>query len=117
METDPGVAALNQMIKVGKLAKSESLDQKDSVKITESRIIYRRKPDGAGAGRDGFASMATLMPELYLDPNQLARKELKDGITMAKKDASKPESKDAKTAETKSDPSVLKASEQTPPPK
>jgi hypothetical protein len=113
-ETDPGVAALNQIIKVGKLAKSETLDQKDSVKITESRIIYRRKPNGHPTGNDGFTSVATLAPELYIDPNELTRKELKDGTYLAKKDsasAKKPDPKapDTKTPDTKADPTVQKA--------
>lgn len=120
LDTEPVVAALNQMIKIGKLNKVESLDQKDSVKITESRIIYRRKPDGPGSGRDGFAMVSTLSPDLYIDPNQVVRKELKDGTYLAKKDAAKTDAKSTETktasatgANSKTDPSVQKAS--TPP--
>jgi hypothetical protein len=107
LETDPSVAALNQLIKVGHLAKSESLDQKDSIKITESRIVYRRKPDGPTTGKDGFTALATLTPELYIDPNQITRKELKDGTSLAKKDGAA----GAKPADTKTDASVQKASQ------
>jgi hypothetical protein len=116
LDTEPGVAALNQMIKIGKLAKVESMDQKDSLKITESRIIYRRKPDGPTTGRDGFASMTSLSPELYIDPNQVIRKELKDGTYLAKKDPPKIDVKETKTAEVKIDPATQKASAQSPPP-
>jgi len=120
LDSEPGFAALNQMIKVGKFAKSTSLDQKDSIKITESRIIYRRKPDGKSTGHDGFTALASLSPELYIDPNQEVRKELKEGTYLAKKDApaAKPDDKDKKIAEAKpkdgkdakSDPNVQKAS-------
>ena len=84
--SEPGVAALNQMIKIGKIAKSTSLDQKDSLKITESRIIYRRKSDGKPSGHDGFTALANLTPEFYIDPNDLVRKEIKEGLLLAKKD-------------------------------
>ena len=113
LDSEPALAALNQMIKVGKFARSTSLDQKDSVKITESRIIYRRKPNNATAGQDGFARIATLEPEFYIDPNQVVRKELKDGTYLAKKEPAKTETKDmkeTKTAENKTDSSVQKAS-------
>jgi hypothetical protein len=116
LDSEPGVAALNQMIKVGKFAKSTSLDQKDTIKITESRIIYRRKPDGKWTGHDGFTALTDLSPELYIDPNQIARKEIKDGPLLAKKDGpAKPDDKklaDAKAKDSKdekTDPSVQKA--------
>ncbi len=114
LDSEPGVAAFNQLLKVGKFAKSTSLDQKDSLKITESRIIYKRKPEGKTAGRDGFTALATLSPELYLDPNAQFRKDSKDGTLLAKKDAppaAKPDDKDKKVADAKvkADPSVVKA--------
>jgi hypothetical protein len=116
VDSEPGVAAWNQMIKVGKFAKSTSSDQKDSLKITESRIIYRRKPDGKPTGHDGFTALADLSPEFYIDPNQIVRKELKDGTYLAKKDgAPKPDDKDKKVADAKpkdakTDSDVQKAS-------
>ena len=85
LDSEPGVAALNQMIKVGKFAKSTSLDQKDSLKITESRIIYRRKPDGTATGHDGFTAVANLAPEFYLDPNQEVRKGIKEATLLARR--------------------------------
>jgi hypothetical protein len=115
LDSEPGFAALNQMIKVGKFAKSTSSDQKDSVKITESRIIYRRKPDGQSKGRDGFTDLAGLSPELYIDPNQVMRKELKDGPLLAKKDTKADDKKvaDAKSKDAKEDPSAQKAANTT----
>src|SRR5436305_867397 len=35
LDSEPGVSALNQMLKIGKFARSTSLDQKDTVHITE----------------------------------------------------------------------------------
>ena len=122
LESEPGIAALNQMIKVGRFARSTSLDQKDSVKITESRIIYRRKPDGKSTGHDGFTALADFSPEFYIDPNQILRKEIKEGALLAKKDGptAKGDDKDKKVADstskdakhnkdTKTDPDVQKA--------
>ncbi len=105
LDSEPGVAAFNQMLKVGKFAKSTSLDQKDSVKITESRIIYRRKPDGKSTGHDGFTAVANLSPEFYIDPNVEARKELKEGTLLAKKDEkpTKPDNKKLAIAPSKDD--------------
>jgi hypothetical protein len=114
VDSEPGVAALNQYLKLGKFAKSTSLDQKDSLKITESRIIYRRKPDGKTTGHDGFTALADLSPEYYIDPNQIVRKEIKEGTLVAKKDAPKPGEKKLADAigkvdkDAKSDPAVLK---------
>jgi hypothetical protein len=122
LDSEPGVAALNQMIKVGKFAKSTSLDQKDSIKITESRILYRRKPDGPSRGRDGFASgeLAKLGPEYYLDPNDDIRKGIKEALMLVQKQkeaaGAKPDDKakqqqvaDAKSKDPKTDPAVQKA--------
>jgi hypothetical protein len=122
LDSEPGVAALNQMIKVGKFARSTSLDQKDSLKITESRIIYRRKVEGKPTGRDGFSALANLSPEFYIDPNHEVRKGLKEGQLLVKKDpeaVSRPLDKDKKLAEAeekdkkdgKADHEVQKASQ------
>lgn len=117
LDSEPGVAALNQMIKVGKFARSTSLDQKDSLKITESRILYRRKPEGPTQGRDGFALAADESPQFYVDPNQEVRKGLKESMSLlAKKDVKPPESdKDAKLAEAKAkDPKAEKGEKSDP---
>lgn len=117
LDSEPGVSALNQMIKVGKLAKSTSLDQKDSVKITESRILYRRKPEGPTTGHDGFAPLASLAPELYIDPNDQVRKGVAEALILVQKekdDKAKAEEKakqlaDAKLKDPKADTAVQKA--------
>ena len=116
LDSEPGIAALSQMIKIGKFAKSTSLDQKDSVKITESRILYRRRPDGAAPGHDGFTSLANLAPELYIDPNDDVRKGVREAMLLAKKEkdaAAKADDKskqvaDAKSKDGKPDPAVQK---------
>lgn len=72
-ETDPSISALNQKISFGKLAESMTTQQKDSLPILESRIIYKRKMPEGLQGSNGFSALATLVPELYLDPNEMAR--------------------------------------------
>lgn len=72
-ETDPAINALNQKIDFGKLAQTTSTQQKDSLPILESRIIYKRKTADTRGGANGFSTVATLVPELYLDPNEMAR--------------------------------------------
>jgi len=74
LETEPSLTAFNRMLKIGKFARGTSLDEKDVTHITESRIIYRRKRDGKSTGSDGFANLANLVPSLYLDPNEVARR-------------------------------------------
>jgi hypothetical protein len=119
LDSEPGVAALNQMIKIGKFAKSTSLDQKDMVKITESRILYRRRPEGAAPGHDGFTSLANLAPELYIDPNDEVRKGVKEALLLVQKqkdaaaskpdDKAKPQVANAQPKDGKPDPAVQKA--------
>jgi hypothetical protein len=72
-ETDPSLSALNQRINIGKIAQSMSTQQKDSLPILESRIIYKRRRLDGPQGANGFSTLATLIPELYLDPNEMAR--------------------------------------------
>jgi hypothetical protein len=72
-ETDPAISALNQKINLGKVAQTTTTQQKDSLPILESRIIYRRKMKEGPSGANGYSAIATLMPELYLDPNEMAR--------------------------------------------
>jgi hypothetical protein len=47
--------------------------QKDSLPILESRIIYKRRASVAAQRSAGFSAVATLAPEFYLDPNEMAR--------------------------------------------
>ena len=127
LATEPGFSAFNQMLKIGKFAHSSSLDEKDVTHITESRIIYRRKPLGEDASADGFARVANQAPGLYLDPNEVARKIDKEVMMVAKKVESdkdlhkdkpseaKPDEKRSMLADSKSrDDGVQKASAATP---
>jgi len=110
IETEPAISAVNQMLKIGKFARSSSLDQKDTTQITESRIIYKRKEVGQPAGPDGFAPLASLSPQLYLDPNAAVRKLGIETMFLVKKEP-KGDEKDKKVAEAKAkDESVAKAS-------
>ena len=74
-------------MKVGKLGRTDTLSQDDSVKIKECRIIYRRS--GSQGPPPDFSQMASLTPAQYVDPNALARKGEKLG-------REKPEPGDAK---------------------
>ena len=86
LQSEPGLTALNQAIKVGKFARSSAIDQKDTTHITESRIIYKRKTPGHPSDLDGFALSASLTPEFYLDPNEIARHDEKEMLAGVKKD-------------------------------
>ena len=83
-ETDPTISALNQSIKLGKIAESFTSQQKDSTPILESRIIYKRRIPGTPSAGDGFALSATLIPENYIDPNEVARCMAKYEVAEAK---------------------------------
>ena len=72
-ETDPSISALNQKIQLGKLAQTTTFATKDSLPILESRIIYKRKTLDGPKGANGFALSAKVIPEYYLDPNEMAR--------------------------------------------
>ena len=85
LETEPTIGALNQKIKLGRVAESISTQQKDSVAITESRIIYKKRSPETPFAADGFAAKASLVPELYLDPNELMRAHAQVEIAEAKK--------------------------------
>ena len=103
LETEPGLNALHQMLKLGKFAHSSSIDEKDVTHITESRILYRRRPEGPPTGSDGFASLASLAPALYLDPNEIARKVDKEALVVAKRTETDKESHKDKSSGGESD--------------
>jgi hypothetical protein len=103
-ETDPAISALNQKINLGKVAQTTSTQQKDSLPILESRIIYKRKTKEEPKGLNGFSALATLMPELYLDPNEMARR--REKIELAELNKPKPTTVAAKPK----DPEVKPAS-------
>ena len=103
IETDPAISALNQKINFGKLAQTTSTQQKDSLPILESRIIYRRKAAQGPKGANGFSAVATMIPEFYLDPNEMARCRERIELAEMKKPkpvtmAEKPKDSEAKQA-------------------
>jgi hypothetical protein len=109
-ETDPGISALNQKINFGKLAQTTSTQQKDSLPILESRIIYRRRMADDSRGANGFTALATYEPPLYLDPNEMARCRERIEVAEIKKGkaaqlASKDNEKDSETKKASHDPS------------
>jgi hypothetical protein len=70
---DPNLLAANNWIKLGKLGHSTSFEEKDQLVLRECRIIYKRKTAGTPSGSGPFASVASLTPRLYLDPNESLR--------------------------------------------
>src|SRR5262249_14645904 len=103
-ETDPAISALNQKINLGKIAQTTSSQQKDSLPILESRIIYKRKTTQGPYGANGFSAVATLVPELYLDPNEMGRWRERIELAELKK------ARSAMVAEKAKDPESRKAS-------
>ena len=103
-ETDPSIGALNQRINLGKVAQTTSTQQKDSLPILESRIIYKRRTADGAKGSNGFSALATLVPELYLDPNEMARCRERIEVAEVKK------AKAAMVAEQSKDTEAKKAS-------
>jgi hypothetical protein len=59
------------LINVAKLGHSESHSQADTLKLKESRIVYRRT--GAPDRPRGYAAAASLNPTQYIDPNAVER--------------------------------------------
>lgn len=64
------------LIKVGKLGRTATRTQADSVKIKECRIVYKKSGCTAAEPEFGYAESASLTPEPYLDPNAEARKQV-----------------------------------------
>lgn len=123
LETEPAINALDQQIKLGRLAETSSTQQKDSLSITESRIIYHRRLPGRPPGPNGFTVQASLAPELYVDPNELIRArnfveiaEAKMGKSPASLVAAKTPEKPKPAAPTSktADPAVQKAAAAAP---
>ena len=107
-ETDPTISALNQKIQLGKIMESFSSQQKDSVSILESRIIYKRQINGKPSGMNGFAASSAVIPENYIDPNAVARCRAQTEIAEARK------GKTAMVADAhKTDSAVKKTSDET----
>jgi hypothetical protein len=60
------------LLSIGKLGRCDTRSQSDSLKITESRIVYRRAPNSVTTA--AYADVATLTPTQYLDPNAIERR-------------------------------------------
>jgi hypothetical protein len=70
-EIDPAVPS--RIVSVGKLGRSTSRSQSDSLKIKECRIVYKRS-DAAAAKRGDYAEQASWNPAPYIDPNTIERR-------------------------------------------
>jgi len=89
VETEPKLTALNQVFKLGKLDRTTSYEEKDKLQVRECRIIYKRKPVHS-TGRSGqFAAVTSLAPPFYLDPNEMARRQIKEEMLAKASAASK----------------------------
>jgi hypothetical protein len=100
VEAEPGIAALSQVLKLVKLDRVKSYEERDKVQVRECRIIYKRKLPGTHGVSGQFAAATTLAPPLYVDPNQVARQQLKSSAALlAKSDGAtkKPGDDNAKT--------------------
>jgi hypothetical protein len=64
------------LIKVGKIGRTATRTQADSVKIKECRIVYKKAGCTAIEPEFGFAEIASQTPEPYLDPNAEARRHI-----------------------------------------
>ncbi len=63
-----------------KLGHTASRCQADTVKIKECRIIYRRA--GTSGPPPDFSEIASLEPTEYLDPNEIARRQLEPPLLL-----------------------------------
>jgi hypothetical protein len=114
IETDPKLAALNQMISLGSLNRTTSYEQKDKLQLRECRIIYKKKTLHT-PGRSGqFAAMSAVTPPLYIDPNEILRHQIKStgdmlakGDTPAKKTHDGPSTSDAEVKKAAVEPTSL----------
>jgi hypothetical protein len=70
----PNVRALNQAVRIGSVGGSRSYEEKDQLQLRECRIIYKRRSAGTRAQSSEFAAVASLSPQLYVDPNATLRR-------------------------------------------
>jgi hypothetical protein len=80
LETDPSVRAWDQMIKLGKLNRTTSFEEKQKSQLRECRIIYKRKSFQSPGSHGEFSALAALSPPFYLDPNELMRRQIKTDL-------------------------------------
>jgi hypothetical protein len=108
LETEPAVAILNQIIRLGSLSRTTSFAEKDKLQVRECRIIYKKKSIHTPGRTGQFASATSLAPPLYIDPNEILRHQIKSNAELlARADAS---SKKPVGGQAKSDVDVKAAS-------
>jgi hypothetical protein len=71
--TEPQLTALNQMIKLGKLNRTTSYEEKDKLQVRDCRIISKKRSTRTPGHAGQFADVASLTPPLYLDSNEIMR--------------------------------------------
>ena len=76
LETEPKLAALNQVFKLGKLDRTTSYEEKDKLQVRECRIIYRRKSPRSVSRTGQFAAVGWPAPRFYIDPNEILRHQM-----------------------------------------
>ncbi len=85
VEAEAGVSALQQVLKLAKLDRISSYEERDRVQVRECRIIYKKKLPGVPGHNGQFASATTLAPTLYVDPNQIVRQHIKTNAALLAK--------------------------------
>lgn len=91
-EVSPQIS--NSLLRVVKLGHSASRSEAETVKVKETRIIYRRADF---AKPKGYSECTTLTPRLYVDPNAAERRKALETGNAAARQQGKNES-DTKTA-------------------
>ncbi len=90
VDTEPALAVLNQIIRLGSLSRTTSFAEKDRLQVRECRIIYKKQSIHSPGRTGQFAAVPSLAPPLYIDPNDVVRFQIKNGEAMlAKADAAK----------------------------
>ncbi len=103
IETAPYLTSLNQMVRLGKVERAASFEEKDMTHIRECRIIYKRKAPGAAGPTGQFAAVSSVGPKLYVDPNEMLRHQVQETLLAKANSGSK------KPDDTHGDPKVKQA--------
>ena len=74
IDAEPNFVALDQRIKLGKMGRTTSYEERDQLQIQEARIIYQKKSAHTKCGISQFAAVASLTPRLYIDPDEVVRR-------------------------------------------
>ena len=110
IETEPAVAVLNQIIRLGSLNRTTSFAEKDKLQVRECRIIYKKKSIHAPGRTGQFASITSLAPPLYIDPNEIMRHQIKTSAELLAKGDLLPKNKKLNDGRANSDGEVAQAS-------